>query len=100
MFGWHLIHDRELLSQKHREFDLKEQILMLRKERDHERARAEASVQAVLAVKAGIVLKPKDMEGFDPNEGGKQLNIFDDDAPDKAIAQAMDTLLNGGIPHD
>jgi len=81
MFGWKLIHKRELALYAAQIQEFRDEIKILREQCEHERRRAEASINLLLmkTQKAAITVDKPMTEEEEERAKAKMLNIFGDD---------------------
>ena len=75
--------------------DLKTEVLRLREERDHERRRAEALENMLLAKTQGMVLRPDELKSAEKIEeqAQKNMDMFDE----SSIFKAAQEIIGGGL---
>ena len=90
MLGLRFTTRRELLLWQATIADLKQDVLRMRSERDHERERAEGAINALLARSAGVAVLPREKDIEDHID--RTMDIFNEADQDKEQAKLMEEM--------
>jgi hypothetical protein len=97
VFGLSLITKTEKIQWKAIIQDLREEVARLRKERDEEKARANAAVNLALALKTGAVLTPEaESEREMQQTLAKSLDLFESDEDAQKEQEKLLRDIQGG----